>query len=70
MNHYNLRQEVLRSVVFVGWLVHLFVCWFIRSFVSLHPVTSCNCRRAAGGSAVCGRRRARLADVAPYKNAL
>ena len=61
-----LRQKVLRSVVFVSWLVGSFVDLFVRSS---HPATSCNGRCAAGGSAAGERQRcaARLAEVAPYE---
>jgi len=50
----NYRQEVLRSVVFVSWLVRSFVCLFVSS----HPPTDYNGKRAAGrcgGGRRCGR---------------
>jgi len=59
--YYYLCQEVLRSVVYVGW--------FVGVFVNSHPATVRNGRWVADGSVTGGRGVARTWHlVAPYES--
>ena len=49
--------------MFVDWLVGSLVCLLVRSFVSSHPATGCNGRRAPGGG---GALRALFQFLSPF----